>query len=183
MVRIFSMAKAEQTKRILASAMKTLLEHMPYEKVSVSMIADEARMNRKSFYYHFNGKGDLVNWILDTEFREYLETTPEEEQGWEVMEMLASYLYKERNFYRTILLSTGYASLMNIMLPVISKYIRDMLEVPEGGDGFILLASDGLMAALFRWLLSDSTKEPEVFVSELRCRITRLSEECLRHLR
>ena len=110
--RILKMAKAEQTKRTLASAMKKLLAQMPYEKVSVSMIAEEAGMNRKSFYYHFTGKSDLINWILDTEFREYLETTPEEEQGWEVMEMLASYFYRERLFYKTILLSTGYATLM-----------------------------------------------------------------------
>ncbi len=181
--RIFKMAKAEQTKRTLASAMKKLLAQMPYEKVSVSMIAEEAGMNRKSFYYHFTGKSDLINWILDTEFREYLETTPEEEQGWEVMEMLASYFYRERLFYKTILLSTGYATLMNIMLPVISKYIRDMLEVHGGNDEFIVLASDGLLAAIFRWLLSPNVEKPDVFVSDLRCRITRLCEECLRHLR
>ena len=48
--RTFKMAKAEQTKRTLASAMKKLLAQMPYEKVSVSMIAEEAGMNRKSFY-------------------------------------------------------------------------------------------------------------------------------------
>lgn len=27
-------------------------------------------MNRKSFYYHFCDKYDLVNWIFDTEFSE-----------------------------------------------------------------------------------------------------------------
>ena len=177
------MADSGITRRALAQALKQLMREQPFEKVSVGEICEACDMNRKSFYYHFTGKSDLINWILDTEFREYLETTPEEEQGWEVMEMLASYFYRERLFYKTILLSTGYATLMNIMLPVISKYIRDMLEVHGGNDEFIVLASDGLLAAIFRWLLSPNVEKPDVFVSDLRCRITRLCEECLRHLR
>ena len=175
------MAKAEITKRALASAMKKLLKEMPYEKVSVSMIADEAKMNRKSFYYHFKGKSELVNWILDTEFRDYLETTPEEEEGWEVIEMLVSYLHAERSFYCTILKSTGYGTLSSIIFPTISKYIRDMFESKDS-DEVVVLAADGLLASIFRWLLDDTETTPEAFVEKLRLSIIKLSRECLKEL-
>ena len=176
------MAKAEITKRALAAAMKRLLHEMPYEKVSVSMIADEADMNRKSFYYHFKGKSDLVNWILDTEFKDYLETTPEEEEGWEVIEMLVSYLYKEKSFYCSILLSTGYGPLSSIMLPVLIAYIKEMIEITDDSDPILTLAADSLIASIFRWLLSDSKTTPEIFVDKLKQSILRLSRECLKNL-
>ncbi len=176
------MAKAEITKRALAAAMKRLLPDMPYEKVSVSMIADEAHMNRKSFYYHFKGKAELVNWILDTEFKDYLETTPEEEEGWEVIEMLVSYLYKEKGFYCSILQSTGYGPLSSIMFPVIAGYIKDMFGIADESDPVIMLAADTLLASIFRWLLSGSDVMPDAFVNGLKESILKLSKEWIRHL-
>ena len=46
-------ADSNLTKRALAAAMKELMEQMPFSKISVSDIAEQCGMNRKSFYYHF----------------------------------------------------------------------------------------------------------------------------------
>ena len=61
-------ADSNLTKRALAAAMKELMEQMPFSKISVSDIAEQCGMNRKSFYYHFKDKYDLVNWIFDMEY-------------------------------------------------------------------------------------------------------------------
>ena len=177
------MAKAEITKRALAAAMKRLLPDMPYEKVSVSMIADEAHMNRKSFYYHFANKTELVNWILDTEFQDYLETTPEEEEGWEVMEMLFGYLYKEKEFCRAILGIPGNAYIGRIMEPLLMKCLLDIFDEISDRDGYVSFALDAFLAAICRWLSADEPERPEVFIRKLRTRIIRLSERCLMALR
>ena len=57
-------ADSNLTKRALAAAMKELMEQMPFSKISVSDIAEQCGMNRKSFYYHFKDKYDLVNWSI-----------------------------------------------------------------------------------------------------------------------
>ena len=57
------------TKRALASSLKELMKTQPLTKISVGDICEKCGMNRKSFYYHFCDKYDLVNWIFDTEFR------------------------------------------------------------------------------------------------------------------
>ena len=49
-------ADSNLTKRALAAAMKELMEQMPFSKISVSDIAGQCGMNRKSFYYHFKDK-------------------------------------------------------------------------------------------------------------------------------
>ena len=59
------MADSNITKRALASALKELMESTPFSKITVSDICAKCNMNRKSFYYHFKDKFDLVNWIFD----------------------------------------------------------------------------------------------------------------------
>ena len=55
------MADSNITKRTLASALKELMESTPFTKITVSDICAKCNMNRKSFYYHFKDKFDLVN--------------------------------------------------------------------------------------------------------------------------
>ena len=62
------MADSNITKRALAQAMKGLMAKQPFSKISVGDICEACGMNRKSFYYHFRDKYDLVNWIFYSEF-------------------------------------------------------------------------------------------------------------------
>ena len=57
------MADSNITKKALAGALKELMDTKPFQKISVSDICERCQMNRKSFYYHFKDKYDLMNWI------------------------------------------------------------------------------------------------------------------------
>ena len=63
------MADSNITKRALAAALKELMEQKPFSKINVAEICEKCGMNRKSFYYHFKDKYDLVNWIFDMDFQ------------------------------------------------------------------------------------------------------------------
>ena len=60
------MADSNITKNALASSLKSLMEQKPFQKINVNDICEGCGMNRKSFYYHFKDKYDLVNWIFYT---------------------------------------------------------------------------------------------------------------------
>ena len=60
------MADSNITKRALATSLKELMLEQPFDKINVAQICARCNMNRKSFYYHFKDKYDLVNWIFDT---------------------------------------------------------------------------------------------------------------------
>ena len=62
------LADSNITKRALSQALKELIKTRPIEKISVGNICDACGLNRKSFYYHFQDKYDLINWIYCTEF-------------------------------------------------------------------------------------------------------------------
>ena len=100
------MSDSNITKRSLASALKELMEEMPFAKITVADICEKCGMNRKSFYYHFRDKYDLVNWIYDTEFisvarsRQYA-------SGWDRIADLCAYFYENRRFYCKVLAIQG----------------------------------------------------------------------------
>ena len=77
------MADSNITKRALAAALKELMEEFPFIKISVADICAKCDINRKTFYYHFKDKYDLVNWIYDTEFMEAIRRKSYT-SGWEL---------------------------------------------------------------------------------------------------
>ena len=55
---------AERTKIWIADAMKRLLVKKSLEKIFVTEICREAKIERPTFYYHFKDKYDLMAWIF-----------------------------------------------------------------------------------------------------------------------
>ena len=92
-----------------ADSLKEQLKIEPLDKISIAEICDRCNLNRKSFYYHFEDKTDLINWIFDTE---YLSEASKKSYAtqWESVENLCRYLYLNKSFYKKIpteLISVG----------------------------------------------------------------------------
>jgi len=110
------MAYSNITKTAMAEAMKKLMNEKPFSKISVGDICEWCGMNRKTFYYHFKDKYDLVNWIFQTEFLEMLRVQ-NYNSGWELLSDICKYLYSERGFYTNALQVEGQNSSV-IILPL-----------------------------------------------------------------
>ncbi|MDD3214903.1 MAG: TetR family transcriptional regulator, partial [Eubacteriales bacterium] len=67
------MPEANITKRALGASLKTLMQTKPFHKISVGEICEHCGMHRKSFYYHFQDKYDLLNWVFYSEFMQLLD--------------------------------------------------------------------------------------------------------------
>ena len=55
------------TKRTLAASLRKFMEKKPLNKITVSEIIADCGVNRKTFYYHFDGIYALLKWMLDEE--------------------------------------------------------------------------------------------------------------------
>lgn len=51
------------TKQAMAIALKKLCETKSFDKISISDITEYCGLNRQSFYYHFQDKYELLDWI------------------------------------------------------------------------------------------------------------------------
>ena len=58
---------AFRTKQALATALKAALKHKKLSKITVSELAEVCRVNRKTFYYHFQDVYALFRWMLEQE--------------------------------------------------------------------------------------------------------------------
>ena len=56
-----------KTKKALAAALKNAMERKSLSKVTVSELIAECKINRKTFYYHFQDIYVLLKWMLEQE--------------------------------------------------------------------------------------------------------------------
>lgn len=174
------MADSNITKLALSNALKELLEERSFEKISVSDICERCHMNRKSFYYHFKDKYDLVNWIFDTEFVEVNQANamyaPNEsfafDDRWKNIEIICDYFYENRSFYRRVLKVDGQNSFVSHFQEFIRPLFRLRVEallgvedVPEMVYDFVL---DGVICSVERWLLDKNCISVEDFMFNLK---------------
>lgn len=166
------MAESNVTKRALASSMKELMTHRPFAKINVGDICDLCGMNRKSFYYHFRDKYDLVNWIFQNEFLSLLHGI-EIPDYWEIFNLLCTYFYQNRAFYSNALSVQGQNSFseyfQDSLTPVIRAILAGNLERNDADARFAAeFFSDALTVALIRWLSSRNCTEPQEFTRQIR---------------
>ena len=174
------MADSNITKQAMGNAFKELLEDRPFEKISVSDICDRCNMNRKSFYYHFEDKYDLANWIFDTEFTELMRQNNLDvmnveyclEERWNGLRVVCEYFYENRTFYRRILKIEGQNSFVShfreFMYPIMENRITRLIgcdDTPRMVMDFIV---DGTVCAIERWLLDKNCVKVEVFLNNLK---------------
>ncbi|MFQ8833035.1 MAG: TetR family transcriptional regulator [Ruthenibacterium lactatiformans] len=55
------------TKHAIAAALKELCREKSFDKISIADITSTCGLNRQTFYYHFEDKYELLNWIYYTE--------------------------------------------------------------------------------------------------------------------
>ncbi|MFC2821942.1 MAG: TetR/AcrR family transcriptional regulator C-terminal domain-containing protein [Sphaerochaeta sp.] len=166
------MADSNITKRALAASVKKLMEEIPFEKISIADICERCNMNRKSFYYHFRDKYDLINWIYDVEFLRISKPNAFSEQ-W--MMALCNYLYENRTFYRKALKIKGQNSFRDhfteMTTPAIEEYVRKSVTASFPEDYFIHainFVSDAFLDSIVRWISDINCEEPEQFLKKLK---------------
>ncbi len=73
---------ARNTQRLIADALRRLMQDKELDKITVQEIADEANVNKKTFYYHFHGITDLVCWMYTSELDQAIHTAVIQPDNW-----------------------------------------------------------------------------------------------------
>lgn len=153
------MADSNITKKALAEGMKKLMSEKPFAKISITDICELCGMNRKTFYYHFQDKYELVNWIFDIEFIS-VARQKKYTDSWEMFSALFAYFDENREFYRNALTVTDYNSfrqhfhelLSTIFTKRMSELFKDESISDKKKSFCIHVLSDAFISAAERWL-------------------------------
>ncbi len=174
------MADSNITKRALANALKECMAEKSFSKISVADICEKCGMNRKSFYYHFRDKYDLVNWIFDTEFLSVVRKR-EVSDSWNLLQELCGYFYENRDFYRKALKVEGQNSFLEhfreLLYALLHSRLREMAEVERAGEFQVNFFSDAAVMTVQRWLLEPDCMPPEEFLAQLKICIKCMADQ------
>ena len=168
------LADSNITKRALASSLKSLMETKPFSKISVADICASCDMNRKSFYYHFKDKYELVNWIYYTECVTALKSKDYSTE-WDFLGDMCDYFYQNHSFYRKTLTVEGQNSFSeyfrDIMAGILSTDLKRIFGQDKALPFYVDFYTDAFLCAIKRWLLEKDCMPAEEF--------TRLLKNCL----
>ncbi|MGI6062141.1 TetR/AcrR family transcriptional regulator C-terminal domain-containing protein [Blautia sp.] len=170
-----NLANSNITKKALAQSLKTLMEKEDFSKISIADICSQCGMNRKSFYYHFKDKYDLMNWIFDVEILSTLMHS-DSDDTWDKLQIICNYFYNHKKFYRKVLKIQGQNSFeehfCSIMKPFIEESIKKKLDGETELDFYVAFYTDTCIISLKKWILENNSIDPQEFLRRIR--------ECIR---
>ena len=166
------MADSGITKKALAEALKQLMEEIPFGKISVADICEKCDMNRKSFYYHFKDKYDLLNWIVDTELLAMTLKNTARVNSWEKIYALFVYLYENQSFVRKALAVEGQNSPVEhfrmLMEPMVAARMKDIFGDDTDQEFRVNFFCDAFRCTIERWIMSPNCVPPDVFLAQVK---------------
>ncbi|MEG0732088.1 MAG: TetR/AcrR family transcriptional regulator C-terminal domain-containing protein [Vagococcus sp.] len=86
------------TKKALSQALKELMTHIPFEKITINDVTNTAGVSRNTFYYHFSDINELLEWTYDNEIVNGLETYEDLETWKDGLLSVLNYTEENRKF-------------------------------------------------------------------------------------
>ncbi len=171
------MSNSNITKQAYASSLRELMKVVPFEKITVAQICEKCGLTRKSFYYHFKDKYDLVTWIFD---QELIKIVKEMRTSEEFVGLLCNYLYTNKEFYTILLRVEGQNSfsehLEEVLLPLVQSWLEKSFEEEEVHPLYVDFIADGFVNSVKRWLLERDSITPEEFVYLLKNLVYKIAD-------
>lgn len=165
------MANSNITKHALSQALKDLLAVQSFDKITVGSICEKCGMNRKSFYYHFKDKYDLVNWIYYTDFIAVVKNSVEITRD-ELLESICIYFYENRAFYQKTFVVEGQNSFTDyfsdILNAIVSESIARVIPQETSIEPYAQFYADAFVCAIKKWLYRKDCMPPRQFAAFLK---------------
>ena len=117
------MKKSESTDVALAESLKSLMTHIPFEKITIRDITDEASVIRTTFYNHFQDKYDLLDWIFYEYYIKPSNQLMENNMLLEAFRLMIRNMEKDRDFFLKAVRSDD-----NSLYDVMFRSYRDAVQ-------------------------------------------------------
>ena len=154
------MSESTITKKAIASAFKQVMLEKSFDKITVQDITVKCGLNRQTFYYHFEDRYDLLNWIYYHEvFMPFVEVLTEDNYH-ESFLVMFKIMYQDKLFYKNAFSMTaehGFKeymySILETLVETIAKQKKESIEV--------CFYAHGLLGIIISWIKQGMLYTPE----------------------
>lgn len=122
-------------------------------------------MNRKSFYYHFKDKLDLIYWIYLTEVNA-ITFGKTYANIWDFLEDICGIVWKDRKFYRQVFQIKGQNSLCEGMAEMLKPALKNAGTLAD--EFCVEFLADSLICAIEKWICGKDPTNPVDFVAKIK---------------
>lgn len=173
------------TQLKLASSLKELMETQSFEKLSVSDITNHCGLHRQTFYYHFDDKYELLDWLVYKELIEPLVEGFTFDNMYERIFTLFTTMSNEKKFYLNALRidvddMSRYISKLAYeqFLLVISSVEKNTGVKTDSQENamFAEFLGYGMVGVVFGWAQRGMKDSPEVMTKRLERIVNNLKQ-------
>ncbi len=164
------------TKKAIAAGMKELTKKKSFDKITISDITEICGLNRQTFYYHFQDKYDLVNWIYYNEIIATVIDGLTYENSIEKVLLMLTKMKAEDYFYMNTLKATVKNEFEECLFQVVSELFSDIIERIAGNtqmqsDEIRFIAefyAFGMTGTIISWALHGMKETPEYIAMQFK---------------
>ena len=163
---------SRRSRRWITKALLELMMAKPYEKISITEIAEEADVVRRTFYRNFESKEDVIKTYIESIFKGFISSVKENEtlDTQEVAKGFFEYMNRHKVFLKLL----HEHDMFDLILHVFEERIfenqeSDWLDPSKENDMFVKYSRSFFIAGLWymleTWLKSGMLETPEELAS------------------
>jgi len=170
------MSESTITKKALSAGLKELMKTKSFGKISVADIAGTCGLNRQTFYYHFQDKFALVNWIYYNELISLISDDLTFENWDSRLCEILTIMKTNQPFYQTTLKSTENNGFQNYLFTITRELLLDIITRIAGPrevrpEHVVFLAefyTFGIVGIVVQWAQKGMHESPQELSMNLR---------------
>ncbi len=166
---------AEQSKKMLVNSLLTLMKQYDFHEITVTQIAQEADLSRKTYYRLFSDKQSLLLYLLEEKSITLLENV--EKAGihhyWDLVQMFFDFWTKERELLSLLkkhqllylLHQASYQHSLRFFCAIRST--ETAAEFQDNLPYLLAYSIGGIHSMLLQWIEDDMKSDPKDFIETL----------------
>lgn len=167
---------AEQSKRKIANALLVALERYDYKEITITQLAGEANLSRKTFYRLFVDKDDVLSYLFEDLYKACFEHIKSQhtQYYWDIVQCYFDF-WEER---KSLLLLFKQGHLLPVLFDGAYKYSFGIFEYIRTKDvaehlslelPYLLAYSvGGMHSMLLKWVENDMTVPSVTLIEQLK---------------
>ncbi len=167
---------AEQSKKKLVNALLVVMEQYSFREITITQLAQEAGLSRKTFYRLFADKEGVLDYLFESLYVECLEKIKSKHTHcyWEVVQCYFDF-WEER---KTLLLLLKQSNLLSVLFEGAYKYSFSVFEYVRSKDvveqfsqqlPYLLAYSvGGMHSMLLKWVENEMVIPSYILIEQLK---------------
>ncbi len=167
---------AQQSRQKLVRALLDVMKQYDYEEITITQIAQEARLSRKTFYRLFSSKDELLSLFFEEQFKACFGRIREQNirHYWDVVQVFFDFWEERREFLSLLqkngllprVLEQSYRYALPVFEFVRSREVAQSLALPL--PYLLAYSVGGMHGMLFKWVESGMSIPSAELISALK---------------